>query len=82
MGKAQPFTVWIAQGLNGQLTGIVEWIEGLLLTMRVDFLTKIALLVKQADADHRNAQIAGCLELIAGHVAEAARINWQAPRST
>ena len=43
----------------------------------VDHLAKIALLVEQPHADHRHAQIAGGLELIAGHVAKPARVNGQ-----
>ena len=38
---------------------------------------KYPLLVKQADASHRNAEIACRLELIAGNVSQPARINRQ-----
>ena len=76
-GEAKPFTVGLAQGTDRQLPGVVEWIESLLPSLRVDFLPKITLLVEQTHADHRDAQIARCLELIAGDVSEATRVNRQ-----
>ncbi len=49
--------------------------EGLLLAAVVDHLAKIALLVEQPHANHRNAQIAGGFELIASHIAQSSRID-------
>ena len=43
----------------------------------VDDLAKIALLVEQLHADDRHAQVAGGLELIAGHVPEPVRVDGQ-----
>jgi hypothetical protein len=57
--------------------GIVIGEEGFLRSVLVDHLAEIALLAKQPNADDRHAQIAGGLELIAGHVAEPARIDRQ-----
>ena len=59
------------------MSGIVVWEQGLLGSVLVDHLTKIALLIEQTHADHRHAEIAGGLELVAGHVAEPARVDWQ-----
>jgi hypothetical protein len=43
----------------------------------INFLPKIALLVEQTNSDNRDAQVACGFELIAGNVAESARINRQ-----
>ena len=61
----------------GSWPGSLKGYKSLLLSVRVDFLTKISLLVEQTYANHRDAQIARCLELIAGNVPEPARINRQ-----
>ncbi len=47
------------------------------MALRINFLPKIALLVEQTDSDHRDAQVTGCFELIAGNVSESARIDRQ-----
>src|SRR6266852_280932 len=47
------------------------------MAVRVDALPEISLLIQEADAIHGNAQVAGGLELVAGDIAEAARVNWQ-----
>ena len=75
--QPQPLAVRLAQRRDRQLSGIVVRVEGLLRAVLVDHLAKIALLVEQPHADHRHAQIAGGLELIAGHVAEPARVDGQ-----
>jgi hypothetical protein len=46
-----------------------------LAAVAVDDLAKIAVLVKQSDADHGNSEIAGRLQLITSHVSEPARID-------
>ena len=61
----------------GSCPGIVVGKQRLLRAVPVDHLAEIALLVEQSDADDRHAQIAGRLELIAGHVAQAARVDRQ-----
>ena len=43
----------------------------------VDLLAKITLRIEQTDADHRHAQVTRGFELIAGDVAESARIDRQ-----
>ncbi|HEY5475171.1 MAG TPA: hypothetical protein VIK11_00525 [Tepidiformaceae bacterium] len=43
----------------------------------IDHLPKIALLIEQTYADHRNTQIAGGFELIAGHIAQSTRVDRQ-----
>ena len=60
---------------DGQLSGIVIRIKCLLRSISVDHLAEIAMLVEQADGDDRHAEIAGGFELIAGHIAQAARID-------
>src|SRR5450631_2586779 len=75
--QSQPFAVRLTQRRDGQLPRIVIWIEGLLGAFLVDHLTKITLAVEQANANDRNAQIAGRLQLIAGDVAEPAGVDGQ-----
>ena len=75
--QPQPLPVGLAQRRDRQLSGIVIWEEGLLVSALVDDLTKIALLVEQSHADHRHTEIAGGLELITGHITEPARVDGQ-----
>ena len=75
--EPQPFAIWLTQGRDGQLSGIVEWEQRLLFAILVDHLAEVALLVQQPYARHRRAQIAGGLELIARHVAQPAGVNGQ-----
>ena len=77
MRKPQPVAVLVAQRPDGQLAGIVERIQRDLFASRIDLLAEISLLIQQADANHRHAQIVRRLELIAGHVSQTARINRQ-----
>src|ERR1700693_4118829 len=51
--------------------------QGPLASVSLDNLAEIALLVEQPDSDYRYAEVAGGLELIAGDVAESARVNRQ-----
>ena len=73
--QPQPLAVRLAHWRDRQLSGIVIWIEGLLRSVPIDHLAEIAMLVEQTDADDGHAEIAGGFELIAGHVAQAARID-------
>ena len=75
--QPQPLAVRLAQRRDRQLSGIVVRVEGLLLSVLVDHLAKIALLIEQSHADHRHTQIAGGFELIAGHIAKPARVDGQ-----
>ena len=43
----------------------------------IEMLPEIALVVEQADADQRNAEVGGALDVVAGEHAEAAGINRQ-----
>jgi hypothetical protein len=45
--------------------------------LAIDHLTKIAFRIEQPHTEHRNAEIAGSLELIARDVAESARVDGQ-----
>ena len=75
--QAQPLTVRLAQRRDRQLAGVVVGIEGLLRSVLVNHLAKIALLVEQSHTDHRDTQVAGGFELIPRHVAKAAGVNGQ-----
>ena len=75
--QPQPLPIRLAQRRDRQLSGIVIRKEGLLRSVFIDHLAKIALLVEQSHADHRHTQIAGGFELIAGHVSKAARVDGQ-----
>jgi len=43
-------------------------VQGLLRSVFVDYLAKIALLIEQPHANYRHTQVTGGLELIAGHI--------------
>ena len=75
--QPQPFAVRLAQRRDRQLAGIVVREERLLRAVAVDHLAEIALLIEQPDADDRHAQVAGGLQLVAGHVAQAAGVDGQ-----
>ena len=75
--KPQPLAIWPPQRPDGQLAWIVDRIERLLPSFRIEVLTEISLTIKQADSDHRNTQVAGRFHLVAGYIAEAARVNRQ-----
>ena len=75
--EPQPFAIRFAQRRDRQLSGLVIREERLLRTILVDHLAKIAVLVEQPHADYRHPQVAGGLELIAGYVAQPARVNGQ-----
>ena len=67
----------MAQWRDRQLAGIVIRIKRLLRAVFINLLPKIALLIKQPDADHRNTKIAGRFHLIARYISEAARVDGQ-----
>src|SRR6476660_1077804 len=75
--NANPFTVFVAHRNDWQESGIVVGIERALCSVRIQHLTKISLLVKQAHAYHRNAQVTSGLKLISRHVTQTTRIDWQ-----
>ena len=75
--ESQPLTIRFAQRCDRQMSGLVIRKERLLRAILVDQLAKIAVLVEQPHANHRHTQVTGGLELIAGHVAQAARVNGQ-----
>ena len=70
--QSQPLAVRLAQRRDRQLAGVIIGEEGLLRPVLVDYLPKIALLVEQSHADHRHAEVAGGLELIASHITQSA----------
>ena len=75
--QPQPLTVRLTYRRDGQLSGIVIGEEGLLRSVLVDYLAKIALLIEQPHPDHRHAQVARGFELITCHIAKPARIDGQ-----
>ena len=58
-----------------QVEEVVFRIAFLLPAVDVEVLAEVALAVHQADADERQAEVAGALEMIAGQDAEAAGID-------
>gem|GEM_PF-2602103 len=75
--QPHPLAIGITQRLDGQLAGLVVRVESQLRAAGIELLAEVTLLVEQADADHRHAQIAGGFQLISRDVAEAARVNGQ-----
>ena len=75
--QAHPFAVGMAQRRDRQLSGIVIRIQRLLRAFLVYHLAKVALLVEQAHADDRHAEITGGFELITGNITQPARVNGQ-----
>ena len=75
--QPQPFSVRLTQRRDRQLSGIVVREKGLLRSVLVNHLAKIALLIEQPHGNHRHPQIAGGFELIAGHIAKPARVDGQ-----
>ncbi len=73
----QPLSVGFAHGRDGELACIVERIERLLAALRVDVLAEVAALIEEPDGDDGNAEVAGGFQLIAGDIAEAARVDGQ-----
>ena len=67
----------MSQWSDRQLAGVVIGIKRLLCAVLIDLLPKIALLIKQPDADHRNTKIAGRFHLIARYIPESARVDRQ-----
>ncbi len=75
--QAQPLAVRLTQRRDRQLSRVVVRVEGLLRSIFVDHLAKIALLIEQPYAHHRHAQVAGGFQLIASHIAQAPGVNGQ-----
>src|SRR5208337_3572614 len=75
--EADELSLAITHGHDRQFVGRIVGIKRSLNSIGIDRLAEIALLIEQPDADNRNAQIAAGLELVAGHVTKAARVDWQ-----
>ena len=67
----------LAHQLDRHVEQIVLGVVLLLPAVDVQILAEVALLVHQADADERNAEIRGALEMIARENAQAARVDRQ-----
>ncbi len=52
-------------------------VDGFLLAFAVDALAEVALRIEKADADERQAQVAGLFAVVTGEDAEAAGIDGQ-----
>src|SRR5262249_35314247 len=76
-GKAEKVTALVSYRSDRELIGIVIGIQRFLLAVGRDYLPEVALLIQDADADHRHTEIAGGLELIAGDVAETTGVDRQ-----
>ena len=71
----QPLALTIPHRENGQLARIIVGIELHLPARGIERLPEVALLVKKADARHRDTQIAGCFEMVPGQNAQPSRID-------
>ena len=59
----------------GQLARIIDRVECSLVAIRIEILAEISLAIEQPDSDYRHSQVAGCLHLIPGYVAETSRVD-------
>ena len=75
--QAHPLAACVTHRRDRQLSRVVVRIERGLAALRIQHLPEVALLVQQPDANHRHAEVAGGLELVAGDVAEPARVDRQ-----
>lgn len=73
--EAEPLTARVSHRADRELPWIVVRVERLLAAVRRDGLAEVPLLVQEPNADHRDAEVAPRLELVAGHVAEAAGVD-------
>ena len=63
--------------LHRQLVDVGVEVLFVLPAVVVEALAEVALVVEQADADERDAQVAGALDVVAGEHAEAAGVDRQ-----
>ena len=64
--------------VTGMVVEVVARGSFLLPAVGVEVLAEVALAVEQADADQRQAEVAGALQVVAGEDAEAAGVDRQA----
>ena len=70
----QRLAVAVPDQLEGELVGVEGRVGLLLAAVGGQRLAEVARAVEQADPDHRHAEVAGRLEVVAGEHAEAARV--------
>ena len=70
--------IGVKQRTDGQIFRIGAEVMRELVTVAVNGLMKIAVTIKQADSDKRNAEVTGGLAMIAGENTESAGINRKA----
>src|SRR5579871_467372 len=75
--QAHPLPIRAAHGFDRQLAGVIVRVQSPLIPRSINLLTKISLLIQQADCSYRHAQIAGRLQLVTGDIPEATRIDGQ-----
>ena len=75
--EPEPFAARTPDRGDRELGWLVVGIELLLAPIGGDHLPEVPLLIEKAYADHRHREVARRLELIPGHVPEAARIDGQ-----
>jgi hypothetical protein len=68
----------VPRRLDRQQIGVGLDVALLLPALRVERLVEVALVVQDADADQRDAQVAGALEVVAGQHPQAAGVDRQA----
>ena len=61
--------------LDGEQVGVGVQVKFLLPAVGVERLAKIALRIEEPDADQRDAEVAGALQVVAGQHAQAARVD-------
>ncbi|GAA2779686.1 hypothetical protein GCM10019017_25690 [Streptomyces showdoensis] len=78
-GEGDPggVAVGLAQQGDGQLAGVEDGVVLLLPAVAGEGLAEVAVAVEQSDADERDAEVAGGLEVVAGEDAEAAGVLGQ-----
>ena len=62
-------------GLHGELLDLGVEILFFLVAFAVEVLLEVALIVKQAEGDHRHAEAAGALDMVTRQDAESAGVN-------
>ncbi len=76
-GQAQRPAGQVGERFDRQLPRVVDRVQGLLPAVGIDALAEVAVLPEHAHRDHRHAEVAGGLELVAGDVAQPAGIDRQ-----
>jgi len=77
-GDGQAFAVFVHDPGHGPLFEVGDGVAFLLPAVRGEILAEVALLVTQAEADQRQAQVRGAFQVVAGQDAESPGVHGQA----